>query len=359
MKIGIDNGDNWTAEYYEATVVSVVDYYPFGSAMAGRKYNQGSYRYGFNGQEEDPEWKDGAVVFEYRIHDARIGRFLSVDPLASEYPWNSTYAFAENRVIDGIDLEGKEFYKKTEFDDETGKTIITIGLKVNPEFSDPGNNDPSLNIVKQFMIMFETKEYFENALTKSDEENNIEYRGELIFTYDATITALYKTPEKPEDFDPENPKKTSAGISGNSNGGTAQAVTGSWYSGEYERYSLKYIGNTSVHELFHLIGLNHPNDGHYVDGIRVPETIGIPEDAKLGITKIENFRVSFTLPTTTDPDIYYNIMLGGNVIINGQKVSDIRGKDEDGAKQLTLGQIEHIVKTIDEGKVNGEATTQY
>jgi RHS repeat-associated protein len=110
MKIGIDNGGNWTAEYYEATVVSVVDYYPFGSAMAGRKYNDNSYRYGFNGQEEDPEWKGGAVVFKYRIHDARIGRFLSVDPLSNEYPWNSTYAFAENRVIDGSDLEGLEFY---------------------------------------------------------------------------------------------------------------------------------------------------------------------------------------------------------------------------------------------------------
>jgi len=47
--------------------------------------------------------------FEFRIHDARLGRFLSVDPLEKEYPWNSPYAFAENRVIDGKDLEGKEW----------------------------------------------------------------------------------------------------------------------------------------------------------------------------------------------------------------------------------------------------------
>jgi len=49
------------------------------------------------------------VAFKYRIHDARIGRFLSVDPLAASYPWNSPYAFSENRVIDGRDLEGTEF----------------------------------------------------------------------------------------------------------------------------------------------------------------------------------------------------------------------------------------------------------
>jgi uncharacterized protein (UPF0548 family) len=47
--------------------------------------------------------------FLFRIYDPRLGRFLSTDPLEKEYPWNSSYAFAENRVIDGKDLEGKEW----------------------------------------------------------------------------------------------------------------------------------------------------------------------------------------------------------------------------------------------------------
>lgn len=42
------------------------------------------------------------------MHDPRLGRFLSVDPLAPEYPWNSPYAFAENRVISALELEGLE-----------------------------------------------------------------------------------------------------------------------------------------------------------------------------------------------------------------------------------------------------------
>ena len=45
---------------------------------------------------------------QYRIHDARLGRFLSRDPLAPDYPWNSPYAFSENRVVDRIELEGLE-----------------------------------------------------------------------------------------------------------------------------------------------------------------------------------------------------------------------------------------------------------
>ncbi len=71
----------------------------------------GGYRYFFNGQEADNEvFGEGALhTFEYRMHDTRIGRFWSVDPLAAKFPWNSTYAFAENRVVDGRELEGLEW----------------------------------------------------------------------------------------------------------------------------------------------------------------------------------------------------------------------------------------------------------
>ena len=87
-------------------------YYPFG--MLSQSYANSSYAYSFafQGQEKDNEHiGDGnSYAFEYRIHDARLGRFLSVDPLAHEYPWNSTYAFAENQVVWAIDLEGLEKY---------------------------------------------------------------------------------------------------------------------------------------------------------------------------------------------------------------------------------------------------------
>lgn len=70
-----------------------------------------TYGYGFNGQEKDDEIKGAGNSYEFlfRIYDPRLGKFLSTDPLEGEYPWNSPYAFAENRPIDGIDLEGKEW----------------------------------------------------------------------------------------------------------------------------------------------------------------------------------------------------------------------------------------------------------
>ena len=100
-------------------------YYPFGSAIKSRAYSSGAYRYGFQGQEKDDEIKGegNSVNYRYRMHDPRLGRFFSVDPLVKEYPWNSPYAFSENRVIDGIELEGLEWK------DANGNTLKSTQLQ--------------------------------------------------------------------------------------------------------------------------------------------------------------------------------------------------------------------------------------
>ncbi len=98
--------------YFNADIKAYNDYYPFGMLQPGRHANTPDYRYGFQGQEMDDEIKGegNSLNYTFRMHDPRVGRFLSIDPLDSSYPWNSPYAFSENRVIDGIDLEGREFY---------------------------------------------------------------------------------------------------------------------------------------------------------------------------------------------------------------------------------------------------------
>jgi len=87
-----------------------LDYYPFGMPLVGRNgpAPEGPNRYGFQEQEIDEEWLGGAVSYKYRVEDARLGRFLSVDPLAAKYPFYSSYAFSGNRVIDAVELEGLE-----------------------------------------------------------------------------------------------------------------------------------------------------------------------------------------------------------------------------------------------------------
>ena len=57
------------------------------------------------------------------MHDPRVGRFFAVDPLFRTYPHNSPYAFAENRVIDGIELEGLEWLPRISFLFENSNSV--------------------------------------------------------------------------------------------------------------------------------------------------------------------------------------------------------------------------------------------
>jgi RHS repeat-associated protein len=69
-----------------------------------------SYRYGFNGKENDDEvyGDDNEQDYGMRIYDPRLGRFLSVDPIAREYPELTPYQFASNTPIMAVDLDGLE-----------------------------------------------------------------------------------------------------------------------------------------------------------------------------------------------------------------------------------------------------------
>lgn len=95
-----------------------------------------SYSYGFNGQETDDEWLWGAVSFEYRVHDPRLGRFLSVDPLYHKYPELTPYQFASNNPIWLVEIEGLEGGTATDADN-TG-----VGAPVGTLNSVDGGNRP-------------------------------------------------------------------------------------------------------------------------------------------------------------------------------------------------------------------------
>ncbi len=92
------------------------------------------YRYGFQGQEKDDEVKGegNSINYKYRMHDPRVGRFFATDPLEKSYPWNSPYAFSENRVVDGVELEGLEV------DLENGPTAEDMAVATVATFQEIG-----------------------------------------------------------------------------------------------------------------------------------------------------------------------------------------------------------------------------
>ncbi len=125
---GGSNGNNATFRLDDFTL--------HGYTQEVQVYAEG-YRYGYQNQEKDDEIKGAgnSVNYTFRMHDPRIGRFFAVDPLAAKYPWNSVYAFSENRVLDGVELEGLEVFlihgteqsNSNMYDNKTVKQFERVG----------------------------------------------------------------------------------------------------------------------------------------------------------------------------------------------------------------------------------------
>jgi|GEM_PF-3827721 len=150
--------------------------------LPGRHSNSSDYRYGFQGQEMDDEIKGegNSVNYKYRMHDPRVGRFFAVDPLFKEYPWNSTYAFSENRIIDAIDLEGAEKLIVAKSSNPTlnepGKAKITIKLdyKILEENPMGGLAKNSVNPTA-FKDRFSEGNYVDYAITLPTSETEAKF----------------------------------------------------------------------------------------------------------------------------------------------------------------------------------------
>ncbi len=129
------------------------------------------YRYSFQGQEADHEIKGegNSINYKYRMHDPRLGRFFAVDPLAPKYPHNSPYAFSENRVIDGVELEGLEWSKCTE-GAGNGYENVTFNVKIKLFTSDRIISESELN---KFTEQFKSKS--NEVFTQTDDVRKRNY----------------------------------------------------------------------------------------------------------------------------------------------------------------------------------------
>ena len=91
-------------------------YYPYGlimnsiSSSAARMLSNNDKFNGYTLNSNEFSDKNGLEWIDYknRYFDFQIGRFISVDRLASDYPHYTCYQFAGNRVPNAIDLDGLE-----------------------------------------------------------------------------------------------------------------------------------------------------------------------------------------------------------------------------------------------------------
>ena len=234
--------------HYLADVTSRQHYYPFGMQMPNpdNLIAAAGYRYGFQGQEMDNEIKGvgNSYAFEYRIQDPRLGRFLSIDPLAGAYAWNSPYAFAENRVIDGVDLEGKEWSQATNL--TSGHMGFTIHLKVI------NSSDVSNAQIADWLD--KSTPYFTKALRSASKVTTGEITYQFVKHADPTTELVMQFKNKGTVlFDGESQDGFTFGRIGNTQNNLMQIDV----AGED-------VVNAIAHELGHTGGVVHPNEGSEV-----------------------------------------------------------------------------------------------
>ena len=127
-----------------------------------------SYRFGFNGKENDNEVKGigNSVDFGARIYDSRLGRWLSVDPQFQSQPgWSPYKAFLDNPVI-FVDPGGEtEVVTVIVNDQRTGKTTTMSIIKSGDVMTD-GVRHPVTSWYDVCGYHYETKYYdFETIYT--------------------------------------------------------------------------------------------------------------------------------------------------------------------------------------------------
>lgn len=84
-------------------VLSVVDYFPYGKVLRAY-YAEGEERFMTTGHERDAE--SGLDYRGARYYDSDYARFLSLDPLAAEFPGWSAYNYVMGNPVSLVDPEG-------------------------------------------------------------------------------------------------------------------------------------------------------------------------------------------------------------------------------------------------------------
>src|SRR5690606_27224222 len=83
-----------------------MEYLPFGETLVEEHLNSYNSPYKFNAKELDSE--TGNYYYRARYYNPKWSIWLSVDPLAEDYPSLSPYVYVANNPIKYIDPDGRE-----------------------------------------------------------------------------------------------------------------------------------------------------------------------------------------------------------------------------------------------------------
>ncbi len=131
-----------------------IDYCTFGSPMPGRQYSSSSYRYGFNGQENDQELGSGVTTADYWEYDGKLGRRWNTDPVVKS--WESPYATFNDSPINISDHNGDTGEDKdAPKDDQYDPVPNTKGAEIRTNFDGATKNFVYVSMVPTDLVTVE------------------------------------------------------------------------------------------------------------------------------------------------------------------------------------------------------------
>lgn len=253
------------------------NYYPFGMKHEG--YNAAITANGspvaqkikYQGQERQDELKLNWDSFKWRNYDYAIGRFMSVDPLAEKYVYNSPYAFQENKLGMGVELEGLEMVSERSKD---GKSI-TLTMTVKPV-----NNTGKMITDKQFRSMVDARKAQTIKSFNGKTGEGLTVNTRIVESNDATITWEYNTMLHGKGVVPQGQSypghvDTIGDTQNNRSEVNVVAVFGQDDNGNimYSDDKLSQSSYTGTHEDGHNAGLKHPAEYNYTTDLKLHQEL--------------------------------------------------------------------------------------
>ena len=289
-------------------------YYPFGLKMNYTWMDNVALdnKYQYNGKELNDDLGLNWYAYGRRWYDPTIARFVETDPIADKFPDLSTYNYASNKPINGIDLHGLQWV----------------------HYQYEGTNVINVNVDNEYTGTALSKQEFEDYLLEASRQfkNTLEQSSNRTFTGTLTFTEVVNNDQvvphvSVSDFVPTT------------------ALTGASGFGSFSLSTMDKNGNLRtpedfaleyLHEILHTARLDHPFE------------VTQSSDTEMVHDKGQNYLTT----KNTSNNILYNIMNYPVISINGNNVGDLLKAQRRPADMLTIGQLNLMAREVD-GQMQG------
>ena len=163
---------------------------PFGMTMPGRSYNAHTYRHGFTGHEKESDLAEGIYTTEYRLYDARVARWLSVDPLFEKYVGMSPYNYCMLNPVMMVDPDGRKFDLSNLSSEQQKIFNDNINILINLDNPEVSSVVSFLRDNQNFTILVDFNYNGDNAFSQYTNKLSWDPTNVLITNLDITLEPI-------------------------------------------------------------------------------------------------------------------------------------------------------------------------